>query len=126
MDKFSTFQGGNVDVTNQIELFWVQAKAPLLVPLLKLLVTLCLGMSIMLFVERVYMGFVILLVKIFGRKPEKKYNWEPLKDDLEIGNSTYPMVLVQIPMYNEKEVSFILPLHDSLSRDEYLITFFFS
>ncbi|XP_048498948.1 glucomannan 4-beta-mannosyltransferase 9 isoform X2 [Beta vulgaris subsp. vulgaris] len=104
MDKFSTFQGGNVDVTNQIELFWVQAKAPLLVPLLKLFVTLCLGMSIMLFVERVYMGFVILLVKIFGRKPEKKYNWEPLKDDLEIGNSTYPMVLVQIPMYNEKEV----------------------
>ncbi|KAJ6744542.1 hypothetical protein OIU79_030809 [Salix purpurea] len=27
-----------------------------------------------------------------------------LKDDVEVGNSTYPMVLVQIPMYNEREV----------------------
>ncbi|PWA75231.1 nucleotide-diphospho-sugar transferases superfamily protein [Artemisia annua] len=27
-----------------------------------------------------------------------------IKEDLEMGNSAYPMVLVQIPMYNEKEV----------------------
>lgn len=106
MDSISSsFQGANVDVvTSQFGLIWEQAKSPLIVPLLKLLVAICLGMSLMLFVERVYMGFVILLVKVFGRKPEKRYNWEPLKDDLEIGNSNYPMVLVQIPMYNEKEV----------------------
>ncbi|CAJ1976660.1 unnamed protein product [Sphenostylis stenocarpa] len=41
---------------------------------------------------------------LFRYKPDKKYKWEPLRDDLEIGNSAYPMVLVQIPMYNEKEV----------------------
>lgn len=105
MDRISSFEGGNVDnVTTQIGLIWEQTKSPLVVPLLKVLVTICLGMSLMLFVERVYMGFVICLVKIFGRKPEKRYKWEPLKDDLEIGNSNYPMVLVQIPMYNEKEV----------------------
>ncbi|KAL0309592.1 UNVERIFIED_CONTAM: Glucomannan 4-beta-mannosyltransferase 9 [Sesamum radiatum] len=61
-------------------------------------------MSAMLFVERVYMAVVITLVKLFGRKPDKRYKWEPLKDDLELGNSAYPTVLVQIPMYNEKEV----------------------
>ena len=50
------------------------------------------------------MGIVIGLVKLFKRKPEKRYKWEPMEDDLELGNSVYPMVLVQIPMYNEKEV----------------------
>ncbi|GAU16019.1 hypothetical protein TSUD_338900 [Trifolium subterraneum] len=50
------------------------------------------------------MGVVITLVKLFGRKPEKRYKWEPIKDDIELGNSCYPMVVVQIPMYNEREV----------------------
>lgn len=51
------------------------------------------------------MGIVIVLLKLFGRKPEKRYKWEAMKDDVELGNSAYPMVLVQIPMYNEKEVT---------------------
>ena len=58
----------------------------------------------LLFMERVYMGIVTVLIKIFKWKPEKKYKWEPMKEDLEMGNLRYPMVLVQIPMYNEKEV----------------------
>lgn len=58
----------------------------------------------MLFIERVYMGIVIVLLKLFGRKPQKRYKWEAMKDDVELGNSAYPMVLIQIPMYNEKEV----------------------
>lgn len=94
------------DITEQLSMIWSQVKAPLIVPLLKLAVLLCLLMSAMLLVERVYMGVVILLVKLFGRKPDKRYKWEPLKDDVELGNSNYPMVLVQIPMYNEKEVIF--------------------
>lgn len=85
-------------------LMWQQTKAPLIVPLLKLLVYLCLALSIMLFIERVYMGIVIVLLKLFGRKPQKRYKWEAMKDDVELGNSAYPMVLIQIPMYNEKEV----------------------
>ncbi|TXG49369.1 hypothetical protein EZV62_025244 [Acer yangbiense] len=108
MDRLSSaatiFPGSGDDITGQIGLIWEQAKAPLIVPLLKVLVVICLGMSIMLFIERVYMGIVIVLLKVFARKPEKKYKWEPMKDDIELGNSSYPMVLVQIPMYNEKEV----------------------
>ncbi|TQD82570.1 hypothetical protein C1H46_031886 [Malus baccata] len=91
-------QGGQMGLVLQ------QARALLIVPLLKLLVVLCLGMSVMLFVEKVYMGIVITLIKLFRRKPEKKWKWEAVKDDVELGNSAYPMVLVQIPMYNEKEV----------------------
>lgn len=99
-----TFQGARDDITTQLGFIWDQIKLPLVVPMLRLTVFLCLAMSLMLFVERVYMGVVITLVKLFGRKPEKRYKWEPLKDDLELGNSAYPMVLVQIPMYNEREV----------------------
>ncbi|KAK4481148.1 hypothetical protein RD792_012027 [Penstemon davidsonii] len=101
MDRFSSNRD---DFTEQFSLIWDQIKAPLIVPLLKIAVFLCLTMSVMLFIERVYMAIVITLVKFFGKKPEKRYKWDPLKDDLELGNSAYPMVLVQIPMYNEKEV----------------------
>lgn len=99
-----TFQGARDDISMQMGLIWGQIKAPLIVPLLQLSVFLCLVMSLMLFAERVYMGIVIVLLKLFGRKPEKRYKWEPMKDDVELGNSAYPMVLVQIPMYNEREV----------------------
>ena len=101
-----TFQGTRDDFSMQMALIWGQIKAPLIVPLLRLAVVICLIMSLMLFIERVYMGIVIVLVKLFGRKPESRYKWEPIKDDVELGNSAYPMVLVQIPMYNEREVSF--------------------
>ena len=107
MDRLSftpTFQGTSYGIGDRIGLIWEQTREPLMVPLLKLMVVVCLTMSVMLFVERVYMGIVIALVKLFGRKPEQRYNWEPMKDDVELGNSAYPMVLVQIPMYNEKEV----------------------
>ncbi|XP_052172324.1 glucomannan 4-beta-mannosyltransferase 9-like [Diospyros lotus] len=91
-------------VNDQILLIWGQIKAPVIVPLLRLAVFFCLIMTVMLFVERIYMSVVISLVKLFGRKPEKRYKYESIKDDVEEGNSAYPLVLVQIPMFNEKEV----------------------
>lgn len=104
MDRLGGFGGASDDLTLQFTVLWDQIKAPLIVPLLRLAVVICLVMSLMLFIERVYMGIVITFVKLFGRKPEKRYKWEPIKDDVELGNSAYPMVLVQIPMYNEREV----------------------
>ncbi|KAJ6720170.1 hypothetical protein OIU85_023393 [Salix viminalis] len=92
------------DITGQFGLIWLVLREPLIVPVLKVLVVVCLGMSVMLFIERVYMGVVIVFVKLLGKKPNNSYKCEPLKDDIEVGNSAYPMVLVQIPMYNEKEV----------------------
>uniref|UniRef100_A0A6V7QUI1 Glycosyltransferase 2-like domain-containing protein n=1 Tax=Ananas comosus var. bracteatus TaxID=296719 RepID=A0A6V7QUI1_ANACO len=71
----------------------------------KAAVALCLAMSVMLVVEKLSMAAVSMLVKILKRKPEKVYEWRPISEDVEMGGSlAYPMVLVQIPMYNEKEV----------------------
>lgn len=75
-----------------------------MVPLFKCLVAFCLIISLLVFIEGVYMNLVVLYVKLFKRKPEKVYKWEPMQEDIELGDESYPMVLVQIPMYNEKEV----------------------
>ncbi|KAG1364335.1 putative Glucomannan 4-beta-mannosyltransferase 9 [Cocos nucifera] len=87
-----------------MRLVWQQIKASVIVPLLHLTVFVGLAMSLMLFMKTVYMIVVILIIKLFRNRPEKHYKWEPMWDDLELGNSAYPMVLIQIPMYNEKEV----------------------
>ncbi|CAA7018177.1 unnamed protein product [Microthlaspi erraticum] len=50
------------------------------------------------------MNIVVIYVKLFKRKPEKIYSWEAMQEDLELGDQNHPMVLVQIPMYNEREV----------------------
>ncbi|XP_050367768.1 glucomannan 4-beta-mannosyltransferase 2 [Argentina anserina] len=100
-----SFQGGSsFDIAGQIGLIWELIKAPLIVPLLRVGVYISLAMALMLFMERVYMGVVIVLVKMFWKKPEQRYNYEPIQEDLELGSSNFPVVLVQIPMFNEREV----------------------
>jgi hypothetical protein len=92
-------------VLDQLVQLWLMVRAPIVAPLLQLAVNLCLVMVTMLFVERIFMCGVLVVVKLLGRTPKTTYKFEPMKDtDLEFGNSAYPMVLVQIPMYNEKEV----------------------
>ncbi|XP_009794211.1 glucomannan 4-beta-mannosyltransferase 2 [Nicotiana tabacum] len=101
----STFQATASDIAGQIGMMWEVLKAPLLVPLLRAAVYICLVMELMLFIERLYMGIVIVIVKLFMKKPDKRYKWEPMADDdLEIGSADFPKVLVQIPMFNEREV----------------------
>nr|GEU61760.1 glucomannan 4-beta-mannosyltransferase 2-like [Tanacetum cinerariifolium] len=99
-----SFPGSSVDLTAQLGMLWELVKAPVIVPLLNLAVYVCLAMTVMLFMERLYMGIVIILVKLFWKKPDKRYNWEPIREDLEAGNSAFPLVLIQIPMFNEREV----------------------
>ncbi|KAI3882415.1 hypothetical protein MKX03_001916 [Papaver bracteatum] len=96
--------GANYDgVTDAFRITWQTIKNPLIVYLLNAAIILCAAMSVMLFAERVYMAIVILCVKALGKKRYTKYKLDALKEDLE-SNNKYPMVLVQIPMYNEKEV----------------------
>lgn len=77
----------------------------IMVPVMNTLVYLCVAMSVMLFVDRVSMAIVKFISELLGRTPEKRYKWEAIKEDSELGGLGYPMVLVQIPMYNEREVS---------------------
>nr|GFA54860.1 nucleotide-diphospho-sugar transferase [Tanacetum cinerariifolium] len=60
--------------------------------------------TVMLFIERVYMGLVTGYIKLFKKQTRKRYKFEPFKDDIELGSSVYPLVLVQVPMFNEREV----------------------
>lgn len=120
-----TFDGVRMEITGQLGMIWELVKAPVIVPLLQLAVYICLLMSVMLLCERVYMGIVIVLVKLFWKKPDKRYKFEPIHDDEELGSSNFPVVLVQIPMFNEREVSFALSLlsvHCSVSPQSFKIS----
>ena len=95
-----------MEAAEQIAVVWKQVRGPVIAPLLRASVLLCVAMSAMLFAEKVYMAVVVLALRLLGRRPERQYRWEPMRDgdDPELGSAAYPMVLVQIPMYNEKEV----------------------
>ncbi|XP_022841451.1 mannan synthase 1-like isoform X2 [Olea europaea var. sylvestris] len=91
------------DVTRSLSNLWESIRVPIIAPILRIAVYICIVMSALLFVERVYMAIVITFVKFFGKKRYTKYQLDSIKDDLE-KNKNYPTVLVQIPMFNEKEV----------------------
>ena len=92
----------------QVKVIWPQLKVSFVVPFLTISLYICLAMSIMLFTEIVYMALVVGYIRLFKKTTEKRYKYEPFKDDTESGNSAYPLVLVQLPMFNEKEVCFHL------------------
>ncbi|KAI4384366.1 hypothetical protein MLD38_002533 [Melastoma candidum] len=104
MPDVEALQGAKDQISSNIGLVWQQAKEPFMVPVLKFLMAVCLVMSVVHFIEKLYMMAVIVLVKLFSKRPERRYKWEQMKDDIEGGHSSYPMVLVQVPMYNEKQV----------------------
>jgi beta-mannan synthase len=55
--------------------------------------------------EVVYNNVFSLCVKAIGWRPEWRFKWKPLDDiDGEKRSAHFPMVLVQMPMYNELEV----------------------
>ncbi|KAK1409956.1 hypothetical protein QVD17_36487 [Tagetes erecta] len=98
------FLGSEEDVAGQILVIWGQIKVSFVVPFLKVFMYINLVMSIMLFTEMLFMAMVVTINNFFGKKPEQRYKWEPFKEDFELGSSVYPLVLVQVPMFNEREV----------------------
>ncbi|KAL0316207.1 UNVERIFIED_CONTAM: Glucomannan 4-beta-mannosyltransferase 1 [Sesamum radiatum] len=94
---------GAYDPLRSLIYAWDCTRVPIIVPFLRIAVYICIAMSIMLFIERVYMAIVIVFVKCLGKKRYTKYQLDSIKEDLE-KNKNYPMLLVQIPMFNEKEV----------------------
>ncbi|KAG0552616.1 hypothetical protein BDA96_01G522500 [Sorghum bicolor] len=97
---------------------WAAVRARAVAPVLEAAVWACLAMSVMLVLEVCYMSVAsFVAVNLLRRTPERRYRWEPMpsgtaggqQDDEEAavgsgGGEAYPMVLVQIPMYNEREV----------------------
>jgi len=95
---------------------WAQARAFVVVPAIRLLLVLSLAMTVMILLEKLFVAAVYFTVKAFGLKPERRYRWRPITaeaagdGDEEAclegggGGAGFPVVLVQIPMYNEREV----------------------
>ncbi|EEE67643.1 hypothetical protein OsJ_25231 [Oryza sativa Japonica Group] len=84
---------------------WVRVRGGVIAPTLQVAVWVCMVMSVMLVVEATFNSAVSLGVKAIGWRPEWRFKWEPLAGaDEEKGRGEYPMVMVQIPMYNELEV----------------------
>ncbi|KAL3828533.1 hypothetical protein ACJIZ3_017335 [Penstemon smallii] len=93
--------GSTSGIAEKIMPIWEIIRASFIVPVLRFGLYICLAMSFFLFVEWLHMMFLAILAKLFRKKPEQRYKWEPLRDDLE---TNFPMVLVQIPLFNEIEV----------------------
>jgi beta-mannan synthase len=89
----------------QIADAWYMFRLYILVPIVNLAVLLCLIMSLMVLFEKTSMGMISLYAKVFRRRPHRVYKCDPIVADEESGSAAFPMVLVQIPMYNEKEVT---------------------
>ncbi|KAJ3694951.1 hypothetical protein LUZ60_000328 [Juncus effusus] len=81
---------------------WRAVRSNAIAPVLYFLMVTSLAMSVMLLIDIVFMAAGSLAVKLLRRRPQNRYKCDPINVDLEQGR--YPMVLVQIPMYNEKEV----------------------
>nr|CAB3448128.1 unnamed protein product [Digitaria exilis] len=85
---------------------WGKVRAELVVPLIRAAVVLCMVMSVIVLAEKVFLGTVSSVMKLLRRRPWRMYRCDPIiprPDEEAAGSEAYPMVLVQIPMYNEKE-----------------------
>ncbi|XP_052165009.1 probable glucomannan 4-beta-mannosyltransferase 11 isoform X1 [Oryza glaberrima] len=94
------------------------ARAAVVVPAVRALVAVSLAMTVMILAEKLFVAAVCLAVRAFRLRPDRRYKWLPIgaaaaaaassEDDEESGlvaaAAAFPMVLVQIPMFNEREV----------------------
>ncbi|XP_026427387.1 probable glucomannan 4-beta-mannosyltransferase 11 [Papaver somniferum] len=107
------FQLTKYDIIRELGLIWNVIRSSIIVPVLTVSVYLCSVMILMVFVERLYMSGIIYYVMLSGFKPEKRYKFEAInpvehsveeQGEVQKCTADYPMVLVQIPMYNERKV----------------------
>lgn len=112
--KVSTMATSSDGLFNDMSLLGVigyvleQTRFIFLVPILNRLVNLCQVISVLLFIDAAYMAIAVAIVKLLKRTPEKVLKWETFKNDEDVElapSSNHPMVLIQIPIYNEKKVT---------------------
>ncbi|GER34417.1 cellulose synthase-like protein [Striga asiatica] len=92
------------DVRYKIGPLCVVIKASFLVPVLRFAVYVCLACSFLLFVEWVHVMSLAAIARLFRKRPAERFKFEATADELEGAGADFPVVLVQIPIYNEIEV----------------------
>lgn len=105
---FSPPSVGSKEVLGFVELVyanWLEIRAKYLAPPLQSLTNVCIVLFLIQSVDRVVLVLGCLWIKIKGIKPVASVDYEKKGDlDSESGGEVFPMVLVQIPMCNEREV----------------------
>ncbi|CAL4954385.1 unnamed protein product [Urochloa decumbens] len=82
---------------------WVRIRLEYLAPALQFLANACVVLFLIQSADRLILCLGCLWIKLRGIKPVAKAGGKG-SDDVEAGAGEFPMVLVQIPMCNEKEV----------------------
>jgi hypothetical protein len=87
--------------------------------LLQLSIDICIVMVVMMFVERLLTAILSFYYRFIAKPPHKRYRWAPVHEPMQPQSTgqdhdseallastghSYPKVLVQVPMYNEREV----------------------
>ncbi|KAL5220717.1 hypothetical protein ABZP36_025430 [Zizania latifolia] len=83
---------------------WVRARLEYLAPALQFLANACVVLFMIQSADRLILCLGCLWIKLKGIKPVPKVGGGKGSDDVEAAAAELPMVLVQIPMCNEKEV----------------------
>ncbi|CAA0809116.1 Glucomannan 4-beta-mannosyltransferase 2 [Striga hermonthica] len=96
--------GHTDDVRYKIGPLFVAIKASFFVPVLRFAMYACLACSFLLFVEWVHVMSLAAFARLFRKRPAERFKFEATADDLEGAGADFPVVLVQIPIYNEIEV----------------------
>ncbi|KAK4440514.1 putative xyloglucan glycosyltransferase 6 [Sesamum alatum] len=99
-----TLEAGVEDWVEYIYAKWLEIRANYLGPLLQCLTNVCIVLFLIQSVDRFILVLGCFYIKIRGLKPvaEMEYQLDP--EDESMNPEDYPMVLVQIPMCNEREV----------------------
>ncbi|OIW01051.1 hypothetical protein TanjilG_14234 [Lupinus angustifolius] len=104
---FSPPSVGSADVLGLVGIVyakWLDIRAEYLAPPLQSLANLCTVLFIVQSVDRIVLILGCFWIKFWRLKPVAAVNYESNVDNGGVDVEDYPMVLVQIPMCNEKEV----------------------
>lgn len=95
------------DVFDSVYSRWVLIRVEYLAPVLQLLANVCVVLFLIQSLDRLILCLGCFWIKVWNVKPVAKKVVDLESGD---GDGYFPMVLVQIPMCNEKEVNFLMIL----------------
>lgn len=93
-----------VDLVEYVYAHWLEIRANYLAPPLQLLANMCILLFLVQSVDRLVLVLGCAWIKLRGLKPVAQMEYSTDEETSNANVENYPMVLVQIPMCNEREV----------------------
>ncbi|KAI3450816.1 hypothetical protein Pfo_007481 [Paulownia fortunei] len=99
-----TLESGVEDSVEYIYAKWLEIRANYLAPLLQSLTNVCIVLFLIQSVDRLVLVLGCFYIKLRGLRPVVEMDYKQDAENEGVNADHYPMVLVQIPMCNEREV----------------------